>query len=175
LFIHGAVPLVGGGTIKMVGTAGQDFILGVPGTGALLLNVDYIIEGTGTIGGGDGNLTFQNFGTVNANDGLLTINTGNVVANNGLMEATSGGTPQTHGTLQIKDSVSNAGTVQADGVGAAVTLTGKTFDNLFSVVAKNGGTVTFTDVKVTNEAVSATDPAGGTINANRGTLALDSG
>ena len=69
LFIHGAVSLVGGGTIKMIGTAGQDFILGVPGTGAVLINVDYTIEGTGTIGGGDGNLTFENFGTVNANDG----------------------------------------------------------------------------------------------------------
>src|SRR5580692_5855521 len=170
LFIHGVVPLVGGGTIKMIGTAGQDFILGVPGTGAVLVNVDYTIEGTGTIGGGDGNLTFENFGTVNANDGLLTINTGNAVYNDGLMEATVDPLAATVGTLQIKDSVVNAGTVQADGIGAAVTLSGATFDNLFSVVAKNGGTVTFTGVAVTNEAVSTTDPAGGTINASGGTI-----
>ena len=88
LFIHGAVTLVGGGTIKMLGPSGEDNILGTPGTGAVLVNVDYTIEGTGTIGGGDGNLTFENFGTVNANDGLLTIDTGNQVYNDGLMEAT---------------------------------------------------------------------------------------
>ena len=60
-------------------------------------------------------------------------------------------------------------------LGAAVALSGATFDNLFSVVAKNGGTVTFTDVKVTNEAVSTTDPAGGTINATGGTITFDGG
>ena len=111
LFIHGAVPLVGGGTIKMVGTAGQDFILGVPGTGALLLNIDYTIEGTGTIGGGDGNLTFQNFGTVNANDGRLIVDTGNQVYNDGLMEATLGG------TLAIEDDVANVAMLEATGGG----------------------------------------------------------
>ena len=52
-----------------------------------MINVDYTIEGTGTIGGGDGDLTFENFGTVNANNGLLIVDTGNQVANNGLMEA----------------------------------------------------------------------------------------
>ena len=139
LFIHGAVPLVGGGTIKMVGTAGQDFILGVPGTGALLLNIDYTIEGTGTIGGGDGNLTFENFGTVNANDGLLTINTGNAVANNGLMEATLGG------TLAIDDGVSNVGTIKADGAGSAVTFVSAAVTNLAggTINATSAGTVTF--------------------------------
>src|SRR6202035_2054261 len=111
LFIHGAVPLVGGGTIKMVGTAGQDFILGVPGTGALLLNIDYTIEGTGTIGGGDGNLTLQNFGTVNANDGRLIVDTGNQVYHDGLMEATAGG------TLAIMDSVANVAMLEATGGG----------------------------------------------------------
>jgi hypothetical protein len=175
LFVHGTVSLVGGGTIKMLGPAGEDNILGVPGTGALLLNIDYTIEGTGTIGGGDGNLTFENFGTVNANDGLLTIDTGNQVYNDGLMEATADPLAATAGTLAIKDSVANAGTVQADGAGAAVSISGATFDNLFSVVAKNGGTVTFTNVAVTNEAVSATDPAGGTINANGGTITFDGG
>ena len=175
LFVHGAVSLVGGGTINMIGTAGEDNILGVAGTGALLINVDYTIEGTGTIGGGDGNLTFENFGTVNANGGLLTIDTGNQVYNDGLMEATADPLAATAGTLAIKDSVANAGTVQADGAGSAVTLSGKTFDNLFSVVAKNGGGITFTNVAVTNEAVSATDPTGGTINANGGTITFDGG
>jgi hypothetical protein len=170
LAIDGAVTLVGGGTIKMIGTPGEDKIIGVPGTGALLINVDYTIEGTGTIGGGDGNLTFENFGTVNANDGLLTVNTGNQVYNDGLMEATAGG------TLQIKDTVANSGTVQADGATAAVTLSGATFDNLFSVIAKNGGSITFTNVAVTNEAVSTTDPTGGTINATGGgTITFDGG
>ncbi len=175
LAIDGAVSLVGGGTIDMIGTAGEDNILGVPGSHALLINVDYTIEGTGTIGGGDGNLTFENFGTVNGNAGLLTIDTGNQVYNDGLMEATADPLAATAGTLQIKDSVVNAGTVQADGIGAAVTLSGATFDNLFSVVAKNGGSVTFTNVAVTNEAVGATDPAGGTINATGGTITFNGG
>ena len=169
LFIHGAVSLVGGGTIKMIGTAGEDYIFGVAGTHALLINVDYTIEGTGTIGGGDGNLTFENFGTVNANNGVLTVDTGNQVYNDGLMEATAGG------TLAIQDSVANAGTVKADGTGSAVTVSGATFDNLFSVVAINGGSVTFTNVAVTNEAISATDPAGGTIDAAGGTITFDGG
>ena len=175
LFIHGGVSLVGGGTIKMLGPAGEDNILGVAGTGALLLNIDYTIEGTGTIGGGDGNLTFENFGIVNANDDVLTINTGNQVYNDGVMEATVDPLAATIGTLAIKDSVANAGTVQADGIGATVTLSGATFDNLFSVVAKNGGSVTFTNVAFTNEAVSTTNPAGGTVYANGGTITFDGG
>ncbi len=175
LFVHGTVTLVGGGTVEMLGPSGEDNILGAPGTGAVLVNIDYTIEGTGTIGGGDGNLTFENFGTVNANNGLLTVNTGNQVYNDGLMEATAGPLPATAGTLAIKDSVVNAGTVQADGVGSAVTLSGTTFDNLFSVVAKNGGGITFTNVIVTNEAISTTDPAGGTINAAGGTITFDGG
>ena len=162
LFIDGTVSLVGGGTIEMIGTPGEDDILGVGGSHALLINVDYTIEGTGAIGRGDGNLTFENFGTVNANNGLLTVNTGNQVYNDGLMEATAGG------TLQIEDSVANAGTIKADGIGAVVELSGKTFDNLFSVIAQNSGSITFNNVAVTNEAVSATDPTGGTIDATGG-------
>ena len=139
LFIHGAVSLVGGGTIKMLGPTGEDNILGVSGTGAVLVNIDYTIEGTGTIGGGDGILTFENFGTVNANDGLLTINTGNVVANNGLMEATVGG------TLLVDDGVSNVGTIKADGSGSAVTFDSAAVTNLAggTINATNAGTVTF--------------------------------
>src|SRR5580704_15009463 len=175
LFIHGGVTLVGGGTINMLGPVGQDFILGVPGSGAGLVNIDYTIEGIGTIGGGDGNLTFQNFGTVNANGGLLTINTGNQVYNDGLMEATVDPLAVTVGTLAIKDSLVNAGTVQADGIGSAVTLSGATFDNLFWVIAKNGGSVTFTNVAFTNEAISTTNLVGGTISANGGTITFDGG
>src|SRR5580704_10269230 len=175
LFIHGGVTLVGGGTIKMLGPTGEDNILGAPGTGAVLINIDYTIEGTGTIGGGDGNLTFENFGTVNANDGVLTIDTGNQVYNDGLVEATVDPLAATVGMLQIKDSVVNAGTVQADGIGSAVELSGATFDNLFSVIAKNHGNITFTNVAVTNEAVSASDPTGGTINAAGGAINFDGG
>ena len=175
LFIHGAVPLVGGGTIKMIGTPGDNYILGAPGTGAVLINVDYTIEGTGTIGGGDGNLTFENFGIVNANNGLLTINTGNQVYNDGLMEATVDPVAATIGTLAIQDSVVNAGTVQANGGLAIVELWGATFDNLFSVVAENLGSISFFNVAVTNEAISATNPAGGTINAAGGFITFYGG
>jgi hypothetical protein len=146
LAIDGAVSLVGGGIINMIGTPGEDNIVGVPGTHAVLINIDFTIEGTGTIGGGDGNLTFENFGTVNANDGLLTINTGNVVANNGLMEATLGG------TLAFDDGVSNIGTIKADGAGSAVTFVSAAVTNLAggTINATNAGTVTFEHGSVAN-------------------------
>ena len=167
--------LVGGGTIKMLGPVGEDNILGVPGTGAVLINIDYTIQGTGTIGGGDGNLTFENFGIVNANDDVLTINTGNQVYNDGVMEATVDPLAATIGTLWIQDSVVNAGTVQADGGLAIVELFGATFGNLFSVVAKNLGSISFFNVAVTNEAISATNPFGGTISAAGGFITFYGG
>ncbi len=55
LFVDGAVTLSGGGTIAMRGATADNMIVGVAGTNAVLLNVDYIIEGSGTIGQGDGN------------------------------------------------------------------------------------------------------------------------
>src|SRR6202451_82007 len=129
LFIHGEVTLVGGGTIKMLGPTGEDYILGAAGTGAVLINIDYTIEGTGTIGGADGNLTFENYGTVNANNGLLTVNTGNQVYNDGLMEATADSLAGTAGTLAIKDSVANAGAIEAIG-GGILQLVNSTVTNL---------------------------------------------
>ena len=81
LVVDGTVTLKGGGTILMTGTPGDDNIVGFHGSGAKLVNVDYVITGGGTIGhDGDGNLTFVNEGTVDAT-GLLTIDTGHEVAN----------------------------------------------------------------------------------------------
>jgi hypothetical protein len=87
-------------------------IVGASST-STLINVDNTISGYGEIGSGDGNLTLINEanGTINADiaGGVLTIETGNIIINAGLLEATNGG------TLQILDSVSNSGTLEANG------------------------------------------------------------
>ena len=79
----------------------------------------YTISGAGEIGIGDGHLTLVNeaAGTIEADfaDGILTLDTGNGIVNSGLLEATNGG------TLQIIDSVSNSGALEANG-GTLITL-----------------------------------------------------
>jgi hypothetical protein len=142
LAIDGNVTLSGHGTITLTGTAADNHIVGVAGSGAFLINVDDTIQGTGTIGDGTGDLRFQNFGTVDAT-GLLIIDTGNQVANNGMMQATAGG------TLQIADALFNAGTIQATGSGATVELSG-TVTNDFIITATDGGTLQFENITVTN-------------------------
>jgi len=163
LAIGGNMTLTGGGTIKMLGVAADNKI--IDASSGTLINEDWTITGTGTIGAGDKNLTFENFGTVNAT-GLLIVNTGNQVTNGsgGLMEATAGG------TLQVEDSVFNdvGATVKADGAGSVAAFSGAAFDNFSIVTATNSGAVTFTGVAVTNE-------AGATISADDGTVTIDLG
>src|SRR5208282_3791263 len=93
LKIDGTVYLLDGGEIEMLGSAAPNLIIGVPGTGATLVNVDNTIIGTGTIGhNGDGALTLVNGsdGLIEAkpllptDTGILVIDTGNTVNNSGL-------------------------------------------------------------------------------------------
>ena len=110
----------------------HNLIVGVPLSGkpAVLDNVNFTIKGAGQIGLGDGSLTLINEtgGVIDAT-GLLVIDTGNQFANAGLAEATAGG------TLQLIDSVSNTGTVEATGVGALVEMANTTLDNTGLVLA----------------------------------------
>ena len=116
LAIDGTVTLQGGGELKMVGATAENMIVGVANTGATLVNLDNTITGSGTIGGGDGNLTLKNFGTIDAT-GEIVVNTGNEVINAGLMEATNGA------TLVLDDSIANSGgTIAASGTGSVVEL-----------------------------------------------------
>ena len=113
LSIDGTVMLLGGGVVEMLGPSTLNLIVGVPGTGATLVNVNNTITGSGMIGQGDGNLTFNNeaAGTINANVSgeLIVIDTGNTAINAGLIEATNGG------TVTIVDAMANSGTLAANG------------------------------------------------------------
>ena len=60
LAINGTVYLLDGGEIALKGPTAENLIVGVPGTGATLVNVDNTIIGSGTIGQGDGLLTLIN-------------------------------------------------------------------------------------------------------------------
>jgi hypothetical protein len=166
VFLLGPDPTVAaGGEILLNGPAANNLIMGVAGTGAELVNVQDTIIGSGTIGQGDGNLTLVNGveGTINAT-GLLIIDTGNLVANSGLMEATAGG------TLQIEDSVSNIGTVEASGADALVTMANAAFDNFGTVSAQDQGAISFSGVTFTNESTGSVNAAGGTITVDGGTV-----
>ena len=113
LSIDGTVMLSGGGVVEMLGPSTFNLIVGVPGTGATLVNVNNTITGSGMIGQGDGNLTFNNeaAGTINANVSgeSIVIDTGNTAINAGLIEATNGG------TVTIVDAMANSGTLAANG------------------------------------------------------------
>ena len=90
LSIDGTVTLSGGGIVEMLGPATFNLIVGVPNTGATLVNVNNTITGAGMIGQGDGNLTFNNEagGTINANVSgeSIVIDTGNTAINAGLIK-----------------------------------------------------------------------------------------
>jgi hypothetical protein len=144
LAINGTVYLLNGGTIALTGPTAENFIIGVAGTGATLVNVNNTIIGSGTIGQGDGALSLVNGadGTIEAkplggaDSGLLVIDTGRVVSNSGLMTAVDGGTLQIadrvtnfdliqasdDGTILLADHVRNSGTIGASGTNAIVGL-----------------------------------------------------
>ncbi len=154
------------GTLLLTGTpSGDNQIVGVAGSDAVLTNVDFIITGAGQIGSGDGGLTLINetAGTINAT-GLLIIDTGNQVLSSGLMEATAGG------TLQIEDSVSNTGIVEATGADALVTMANAAFDNFGTISAQDQGAISFSGVTFTNESTGSVNATGGTITVDGGTV-----
>jgi len=186
LKIDGTVYLLDGGEIEMLGSAASNLIIGVPGTGATLVNVDNTIIGTGTIGQGDGNLTLVNGadGLIEAkpllptDTGILVIDTGNVVNNSGGLEAVAGG------TLQIDDGVNNLGTILADGGTVNIDNVNTGVGNSGLIEAVDGGTVSITGsvTNVSGATIEAVD-SGSTVsltgyvsNASGGTMeAVDGG
>ena len=188
LAISGTVNLTGGGSIFLFGTGDNNII--AAGSGAKLVNIGSTIEGSGTIGHlGDGALTLVNStnGIINAtpllptDSGILIINTGNLVDNFYVMAADGG-------TLKIEDAVKNesAGLIGATD-GGSVVFTGASVDNFGSIGSTTGptggGTVSFVNVTVTNEAGAevSTDGSstfvsftGGTV-ANGGLILADGG
>ena len=131
LAIDGTVFLQGGGQIEMLGPTTDNMIVGIPNTGATLVNVDNTISGSGTIGG---DLTLKNFGIINAT-GEIVVNTGNEVINGGLLEATSGG------TLVLDDNVANSGgTIAASGNGSLVEINAVTISGGF-LETDSGGSI----------------------------------
>ena len=105
---------------------------------ATLINASNIISGAGTIG--DAFLTVDNdaASTVDAT-GMLTINAVSFNNNGGLLEATAGG------TLQILGSVSNSGSIEADGGTLNVSGTA-TVSGSGTVVISNDGTADFAGI-----------------------------
>jgi probable HAF family extracellular repeat protein len=139
IIIHGTLTLDGGdgsstgpGQLILTGDS-QNAILSDLSP-ATLHNVDNTISGSGSIG--DADLTVQNdqFGVIDAT-GVLALNAV-TTTNAGTLEATSGG------TLQIENSVSNTGTIEADGgtvfVDSTATITGNA-----SVTITAGGVAEF--------------------------------
>src|SRR5580698_6856773 len=181
LIINGTVTLIGdtqrqpdgtkvtlpGGTILLSGSPSSDDIIRAFASSAALDNVNFTIMGAGQIGQGDGKLTLINEsgGVIDASGGVLVIDTGNQLANAGLAEATAGG------TLQLIDSVSSAGTVEATGLNALVEMASTVLDNLGLVLATSAGAVVFTGVTFTNEAGATVEATlGATVTFNGGSV-----
>jgi FecR protein len=117
LAINGTVMLQGGGDLQMLGAADNE-IIGCAGTDAVLINIDNIICGAGTIGDGTGNLTLINDAAVYAT-GQIVLDTGsNIIDNGGVFEAAGGG------TLEFNSNINNCGIIQADAGGTLC------FDNI---------------------------------------------
>ena len=100
------VSLNAGGTVTLSGG-----MISSPVNGENLVNNGNTIGGFGQIGDGTTtNLVLKNSaGIVEAFGGALTLHTGNTVTNSGTLQALSGG------TLIIDDSISNSGTLIANG------------------------------------------------------------
>src|SRR4029079_10981443 len=97
--------------------------------------------------------------------GTLTLNTGNTIINAGLLEATAGG------TLDIKDAVTNTGTVQAGGTSTTgtVVLEGVLTNTTGTLKAAGGSTI---DVKASN-LTNQTATTGITLVGSGDTLTVD--
>ena len=181
--------LDGGGSIVLEGGAGaQDIITGLLGSGFTTVTLDNAsdtISGAGSIGQGDGALTFHNdgAGTVDAdlNGQILLLDTGHTETNSGLYEATSGG------ILQIDDAIENPnGKVSVDDL-STIKLTGGSIDDGQLIVsgtvqAASGADelnhVTVTDNKLIDVLAGATLTLdGGThiTGAGTGQLSIESG
>ncbi len=103
-----ATTLSGTGNVTMAGG-----IIEGAAAGETLDNAGNTIAGTGVIGDGSGHLALDNVsGTIEANGGLLTIDTGTTITNTGVLAAAAGA------SLQVNDPVAGSGSTTI-GVGAS--------------------------------------------------------
>jgi hypothetical protein len=114
--------LTGGGSV-VLGTAGNNYIVGNNGAATTLTNVNNTISGVGNIGNGGLTLVNETAGTINANQtAALTLNVNGGVTNTGLLEATSTG-----GLNVLSTGITNqGGVIEATGSGAHVDLQNST-------------------------------------------------
>jgi hypothetical protein len=100
LAIDGSVVLTGDGTgVILLSASTLTSLTGVPGTDAVLENVNNVIFGTGQISG----LTLINDGGIDASGGLLTIDADNTLTNTGALVADN------FGELDVHTTVDNSG------------------------------------------------------------------
>jgi hypothetical protein len=103
-----ATTLSGTGNVTMAGG-----IIESAAAGETLNNAGNTIAGTGLIGDGSGHLALDNVsGTIEANGGLLSIDTGTPITNTGVLAAAAGA------SLQVHDPVAGLGSTTI-GVGAS--------------------------------------------------------
>ncbi len=154
--INGTVRFEGGGTVLL---AYESYKLVAGQSGSTLIN-DATIFGLGQIGTGDDALTFFNEGLLEArlidpkvgdHGDTFTIATGkNTVTNDGVMQADRGT------LLDIDSKLDNSGRIIAQS--GTVAFDHNVVNEAGGLIeAKSGGTVTFDEVKITNEGCDEED------------------
>ena len=129
--------LQGGGTVQL--GDGDGDIIDAASKNGVLVNVDNMISGNGSLG--SGNLVLQNQGTVDATGNsplVVTLSTGATSSNTGTIEATGGGEIDV-----VRGRIGNAGTLDADGASDIEFANTATITNGTSgfIEATNGGAI----------------------------------
>ena len=121
--LRGAATTFTGGGKVVLGTGGNNYVLGDAGAANKLVNVNNIFSGVGNIGAGGLTVDNQTAGVINADQtGALTVQVNGAFTNEGLLEATNTG-----GLFILNSGIdnsgnSNAGRITAAGAGAHVDL-----------------------------------------------------
>ena len=201
VLLNGSVTLAGTGTLSLAGSGSNLYVYAQNSGDRLTINAGATIAGAGNLG--DGQTTFTNNGTVNANTSgsTLTIQPGGGTADftngaTGLAEATAGGT--------LAFSNANGGTFTNNGTVAVIsgntggssslsipagaltnfsgtTLTGGTYNVLAtdssatSTLSIGGGTITTNAANVTLSGANSVFNEIGGITSNQGSFAVANG
>ncbi len=164
MLVAGAVTLSGGGLLTLSDASGlnyptQKITGGAPS--AQFDNVDNLISGYGSLGGGTLTLTNESKGIIEATVATLTVDTGaRSITNMGLLEAVGG-------TLQVNSDVANSATISAGAAGAVVIASA--IANTSLVTALSGGTLTVRG-SINGASSAIKIAAGGTMTIDGGSL-----
>ena len=121
--LRGAATTFTGGGKVVLGTGGNNYVVGDAGAANKLVNVDNSFSGVGNIGAGGLTLDNQTAGIINANQtGQLTLQVNGGVTNTGTIEATNTGGLFILNTGIDNSGSGNAGKIVASGSGAHVDL-----------------------------------------------------